>query len=315
MRLGCTVFICVHRWFHFVRFAEGVGAKMRGLSDLVGKLCEASVQDFYSPYAGLDWPEKLEDDAWYFSPELISLFGSEAYAHLDAQGQKRLSFHEAVNFFSLNIHGERSLIEGLAYRLYRKGNDDYTRYLHHFLDEENKHMVYFGTFCVRYAAKVYPDKKMVLPRNYAPGEEDFLFFAKVLIFEEIVDVYNKRMAADPRLHPIAREINRLHHRDESRHLAFGRRLVKELFDRHSPGWAPEVLSGVREYLGDYIRSTWQEYYNPAVYKDAGLPNPYDVQKEALSLPSCRSRHEQVSRPWLTMLLRQGILTEDPYHDD
>ena len=114
---------------------------------------------------------------------------------------------------------------------------------------------------------------------------------------------------------LSREINRLHHRDESRHLAFGRRLVKELFDRHSPGWAPEVLSGVREYLGDYIRSTWQEYYNPAVYKDAGLPNPYDVQKEALSLPSCRSRHEQVSRPWLTMLLRQGILTEDPYHDD
>src|SRR5207247_3182916 len=144
------------------------------------------------------------------------------------------------------------------------------------LREETKPMVSILNSCLRFATNIYPDKKMVHPRDYAPGEEDFLFFAKVLIFEKIVAVYNKRMAADPRLHPTAREINRLHHRDESRHLAFGRRLVKELFDRHSPGWAPEVLSGVREYLGDYIRSTWQEYYNPAVYKDAGLPNPYDV---------------------------------------
>ena len=284
---------------------------MQGMTSLVEKLCEASQQDFYSPYEGIDWPGGLEEDAWYFSPELISLFGSDAYERLNERQRKRLSFYEAVNFFSLNIHGERSLLEGLAQRLYRRGNEEYTRYLHHFLDEENKHMVYFGTFCVRYAGKIYPDKKMVFPRDYSPGEEDFLFFSKVLIFEEIVDVYNKQMAADPRLHPVAREINRLHHRDESRHLAFGRRLAKELFNRYSSSWTPEILAGVREYLAGYIRATWQEYYNPAVYKDACLSGPYELQREAIEWPASRNRREQISRRWLSSLVKSGILTEAP----
>ena len=112
---------------------------------------------------------------------------------------KRLSFCETVNFFSLNIHGEKRLIEGLARRLYRRGMEDLTAYLHHFLDEENKHMVYFGGFCTEYAGKVYPDRKVAFPREYAAGEEDFLFFAQVLIFEEIVDVYNVHLATDERL--------------------------------------------------------------------------------------------------------------------
>src|SRR6058998_1833390 len=284
---------------------------MAQMTDLVEKLCKASTADFYSPYAGIDWPDRLEEDAWYFSPELISISGSEKYEALNERERQRLSFYEAVNFFSLNIHGEKSLLEGLALRLYRSGNEGHTRYLHHFLDEENKHMVYFGTFCLRYAGKVYPDKKMVFPREYSEGEEDFLFFAKVLIFEEIVDVYNKRMAADARLHPLAREINRLHHHDESRHLAFGRQLVTELFDRYSSSWPPEVLSGAREYLAGYFRSTWQEYYNPAVYKDVGLQEPYKLQKEAFGWPASRSHRDQISRPWLARLIKHGILKEAP----
>jgi len=278
------------------------------LDRMVDNLCAASRHAYRNPYAGLSWPDRLPEDAWCFSPELLSLHGTPAYEALPEDGQRRLAFFEAVSFFSLNVHGERALLEGVARRLYRP-DQSHTAYLHHFLDEENKHMVYFGTFCMKYAGKVYPDWKIALPRDFAPGEEDVLFFAKVLVFEEIVDAYNRRMATDERLHPLVREINRLHHRDESRHLAFGRRLVKELWDRHAPSWSEAVTTGVREYLQTYVRSTWREYWNPSAYRDAGLPEAYELAQQAWDAPAARDRRQTLSRPCLDFLRRLGALEE------
>jgi hypothetical protein len=253
----------------------------------------------------------VDPNQWYTSPELISLYGTDHYSDLSESRQRRLSFLEAVNFFSLNIHGEKSLIEGLARRLYEKKSSIYSDYLHHFLDEENKHMVYFGGFCMRYAKKIYPDKKMILERDYAPGEEDFLFFAKVLIFEEIVDVYNVRMAQDERLAPIAREINRLHHRDEARHLVFGRQLVSELFEEYAPQWDTEILQGVRKYLEQYLLATWKEYYNPDVYRDLKMDHPYDVSQQAFEQEITRAHRQQITRGCVQYLLSHGILETEP----
>jgi len=282
---------------------------MNTFEGAVTKLCSSSIKDYINPYSYLEWPEAIGPDQWCTSPELISLYGTPFYEGLSEPDRKRLAFHEAINFFSLNIHGEKSLIEGLAQRLYRKGNDIVSPYIHHFLDEENKHMIYFGGFCVRYGKKVYPDRKMVFEREYAPGEEDFLFFGKVLIFEEIVDVYNKRMAKDERLAPIVRQINFLHHRDESRHLAFGRLLVKDLFEKHAPTWSKETLDGITEYLTNYMTATWKEYYNPAVYKDAGLKNPFDIQQETLR--ATQAHRAEISGGCIRYLMELGVLREEP----
>jgi len=284
---------------------------MEEFGQLVGKLCAESRKQYVNPYDYLEWPEKLDPEQWTTSPELISLHGTEPYEKLSEPQRKRLSFHEAVNFFSLNIHGEKSLVEGLAQRVYRKSNDVITPYLHHFLDEENKHMVYFGGFCIRYGGKVYPDRKMAVPREFAPGEEDFLFFAKVMIFEEIVDFYNVRMSTDERLAPIARQINLIHHREEMRHLVFGREMVKRLFDHYAPKWSPETLSGAREYLRGYITATWKEYYNPDVYKDAGLEDPYGLQQRVFADEHCRKHRREVSEKFLRYLVKQGILEKEP----
>jgi P-aminobenzoate N-oxygenase AurF len=279
------------------------------LRQTVERLCEISREQNVDPYAYLEWPTAVDPDAWYTSPELMSLYGTETYERMSATEQKRLSLFEAVNFYSLNIHGEKTLIEGLARRLYE--DTVISPYLHHFLDEENKHMVYFGGFCLRYAGKTYPDRKIVFPREFAPGEEDFLFFAKVLVFEEIVDVYNVRMSRDERLAPVARAINTIHHREEMRHLVFGRRLVKMLFDAYAPRWSPETLIGVREYLPQYLEATWREYYNPDVYEDAGLADPRTLAGFAFDHPAAHAHRALVSARCLEYLIEAGILEKAP----
>jgi len=284
---------------------------MKSLAELSAQLCEASEKKYVNPYEYLDWPGSVERERWYTSPELVSLHGTAAWDALDEPARMRLSFFEAVNFFSLNIHGEKALIEGLAHRLYAGGREGHSDYLHHFLDEENKHMVYFGGFCSRYAGKVYRDRKVAFPREYAPGEEDFLFYAKVMIFEEIVDVYNVRMSKDERLEPIARRINLIHHLEETRHLAFGRAITSELFERHAPGWSEETRRSVAEYLASYLRATWKEYWNPDVYADAGLPDPYAIARAAFDDPACRARRREIDAGCVRYLLEHGMIAEEP----
>jgi P-aminobenzoate N-oxygenase AurF len=277
---------------------------------LVERLCRASRDAYRNPYATIDWPETLEPEAWCMTPELLSLHGTEAYAALCGETRKRLAFFECVNFFSLNIHGERVLVQGLARHLYEKGGAS-PAYLHHFLDEENKHMIYFGEFCRRYAGKIYEDRKLAFAREHAPGEESFLFFAKVLVFEEIVDGYNVRMARDPELAPIVRWINELHHRDEARHLAFGRLAVQELYEKWSPQWPEDTRRDVLRHLESYVVACWREYYNPEVYRDAGLADPVALREAAFAHPESRERRRAMSARCLRSLREAGVPVEEP----
>ena len=266
---------------------------MTSLTDLTARLCRISRTHFIDPFSRLQWPDSLEHAQWFMTPELISLHGTEHYEALGERQQQQLSFFELVNFFSINIHGERMLIEGLAKRLYRKHTEVVSPYLHHFLDEENKHMFYFGRFCNQYAGKVYVEKKLAVDREYAAGEEEFLFFARVMLFEELIDIYNRRMAKDQRLVPIAREINWLHHFEEARHLAFGRRIVQELFETHADAWQRPLLpDSIRVTARN--RSSLSAYVRPPACTSNRRPaarrriRPWRVRPAASPVRSCLS---------------------------
>lgn len=281
------------------------------LATVARRLSRLSAEEAANPRLPLPWPAHMHPEAWCTSPELISIFGTPAWEALDETARRRLSLLECANFFALNIHGEKALLEGIAKRLYARDLAPHAHYLHHFLAEENQHMSWFGEFCHRYTGKIYPDRKIVLPRDHAPGEEDLLFFARAMIFELIVDGYNQRMAKDGRLHPLVCEINRRHHEDESRHLAFGRLVVEELWQRHAPRWSEETRAAVREYLASYVEATWREYYNPDVYRDAGLPAPYELARTAFAAAPARARREEVQRRCVRVLDEIGLWPHAP----
>ncbi len=281
---------------------------MKQVIKLSEKLSKASIKFYTNPYNTFNWPDNLPDDTWYFSPELISIYQSNEYELLSEQQKQKLSFWEAVNFFSLNIHGEKSLLQGLTNRLYAELPKQITEYLHHFVDEENKHMSLFGQFCLRYGNKVYSSKSLVIPREYKRGEESFLFFAKVVIFEELVDYYNAYMCEDKRLHSLTQEINRYHHNDETRHLAFGRAITKQLFNQYSPEWGNNTIDEIRKYLIAYIESTWREYYNPNVYDDSGMQNSYLLYQSAWKCERSKLAREKVMSKCKEFFIESGILT-------
>lgn len=239
-------------------------------SALSTRLSELSQKSFAPLPQPADWPLELDASGWCMPLELCAVKATGCLDCESVEKQKRLAFFELINFFSLNIHGERFLLGGLGENLYGPYAEPGWDYLHHFIDEENKHLQYFASFCLRYAGKIYPNKKVVFQREHAPGEASFLFFAKVLIFEEVVDYFNQLMARDATVLPIVRQINRMHHQDEVRHLAFGRAVTSSLFQKWSPRWSAETLASVVAYLERYFDAVLREYTNPLVYCDAGL---------------------------------------------
>ena len=280
---------------------------MRTLADLVERLCRVSAT---RPLPPIDWPARVALDQWFFSPELLSLAATPELAAMSQAERQRLSFCEAVNFFSLNLHGERFLVRGLARRAAQPGWSALAPYLEHFRAEEERHMAYFGEFCRRYAGAPYRDRTLIVPRQYVAGEEDVLFFGRVVIFEEIADAHNRYMGADERLAALVRQINRLHHVEETRHLAFGRALLPALLARYAPTWDAGVLARVRAALAAYVAATWRAYYNADAYRDAGLGDVCRLRERAFADVRARAYRRAFTRGCLRRLFDHCILTEE-----
>ena len=271
-------------------------------------LSAASERHLLDP-AALDWPDAADPDGWYFTPELISLYGTPVWAALDERQRKRLSLCEAVNFFSMNVHGEKYLISELSRHLYRNDSNELSRYLLHFVAEESRHMMCFAGFCTRYAGRIYADRT-VHPAAGDDAELDrFLLFARINVFEEIVDHYNRTMAQDARLVPIAREINRMHHLEELRHLAFGRRFLAQCIERHVNDWNEARRDELRGQLSGYLHYVWMQYSNPDAYADAGIDNAFTVWREISASPAV-TQHRALINDKRLAFLRKLALLED-----
>jgi len=273
------------------------------------KLTRASIAHDYNPYSLFDWPERLPADAWWMSRELLTVYDTPAMERLDTSTLQALSRWESIHFYSLNVHGIRELLAAVVQRIHAPGYGAWSEFFHRFIAEENDHMWFFAQFCLRYGAKIYPDKSIKTPPpSLDPEAETFLVFARILLFEELVDHFNTRMAQDESLPDIVRHLNRVHHEDESRHIAAGRHFVKELHARLSSRLAPAALLELDVYLRRYLQAMLEMLYNPAVYRDAGVADPYAFRAALLDQPTRKLHHRKFVQRTLGFLSSHKILS-------
>ena len=130
------------------------------LQEVAAKLSVISRQNSYDPYELFEWPDSLPGTDYWMAPELMTCYGTPIWDEFTEQQRLTLSQWEAVNFFSLNVHLIRELIGEVADRIYETRFPGLSDFFHDFISEENKHMWFFATFCLRYGGKVYPSGKM-----------------------------------------------------------------------------------------------------------------------------------------------------------
>lgn len=280
----------------------------KNISSVLARINEMSVETYYNPYKMFQWPETLPEEQWWMSPDLMTISGTRFASELPERQRMLLSKWESIHFYSLNVHGIRELLLEVVKRVHAPGFEEESEFFHHFVGEENEHMWFFATFCLKYGKKIYPNKKLSFAIEDAhPDTESFLVFSRVLIFEEIVDYFNLRMGKDESLDPIIQQVNSIHHMDESRHIAFGREVVKKLF-QHIVGTRPaEEVRQARDYVARYLAASVQSLYSPSVYRDAGVADPYGLRTALLADPARLEADQRTIKRTLDYMTANGIL--------
>lgn len=277
---------------------------------VLGRLTEKSVTDHYNPFTHFEWPESLPEEAWWMSPELLSIHGTECEAELSESQKMALSKWESINFYSMNVHGIRDLLIEVVERIHTRGFELPSEFFHHFIGEENDHMWFFAQFCLRYGGKLYSTLRIKGDSEQDTDIANLLVFCRILLFEELVDHYNTTMADDVLLHETIREINRVHHRDESRHIAFGRELVAMLFDTVRDKLTDDQRAEVESYLKNYIVVCMNSFCSATVYRDAGLGSITGLRGRVLADPGRLVSVRRAIRKPMSFFIKQGIFTND-----
>ncbi|MEU7935364.1 diiron oxygenase [Micromonospora echinofusca] len=281
------------------------------LATVAARLSDQARDQRYHVFDIFDWPAELPADQFWMSPELTTCYGTAVWDRLSDAERMRLTQAEAVNFFSLNVHLIRELIGEVAGRIYDTRYPGLSEFFHDFIHEENEHMWFFAQFCNRYGGKVYKTKRVAgnaVEGN--PAIRDVVIFGRILIAEELCDYYNAKMATDTRLPEIAQRINAVHHQDESRHIAFGRQMMRALYEEATQSATPEEVSRAGTYLSRYVSSCLRAFYHPAVYADAALPGAKQIRSELLDDPYRQEFHRSVMHKTSRFFGRMGLFTED-----
>ncbi len=279
------------------------------VTERVTSLSRKSVQDHYNPYTHFDWPETISEDQVWMPVELLSLYGTPFFSEMTPEQVIALSKWESINFYSLNVHGIKDVLEGVVTRIHTPEFAHVSDYLHHFIGEENGHMWFFAEFCLRYGGKIYTQREMMRDAEPPKIVKDFLVFAQTVIFEEIVDYFNLRVGQDKTMPAIVQSVNLTHHKDESRHVAFGREIVRELYravlDEHGSSGAELAETQVRRYLSHCL----DLFYPAAVYRDAGLPDPFKLRNQARHAPERVPYHRKMLARTTSFFTSAGILSD------
>src|SRR3989339_322130 len=107
------------------------------------RLSENSKSKFYNVFAEITWPEKIDHQTYWMSPELLSVDGTAQSDALSEEQKLSLSRWELVNLFGFFTQGEANLIRNVLLRLHNPSFRQVQNYFYHFIDEENKHMWFF----------------------------------------------------------------------------------------------------------------------------------------------------------------------------
>lgn len=280
-------------------------------NERIDKLVQLSRDRHHFSFTRFDWVDHIGEDEWWVSPELLTIYGTPYYEQASEAQKKLLSKWECINLFSLNVTGEQELIGGVADLLHTPMLQEANEYLHHFIDEENQHMWYFGKFCQKYGGKIYGNKKLQLTDlQLEPRLAILVRFAQIFIFEEVGHYYNLKIAQDERVHPFIREINEAHRNDESRHITFGRALLARLAEGLTNDYPADMLQKISSHLRKYVQVTIESLYNPTMYRDAGFTSGIAVRTALLTDPARQDFHSRELLKKVHALLRDTCLIQE-----
>ena len=235
------------------------------------RLLRSSAERSYDPDVDLDWDAPLDDGLDFHPPEDVSLYGTDLWERLTPQQRRDLGRHEVACVASLGLLSEM----GLMHALIRVVGDEeptsnHMRYALTEVADECRHSIMFGRAIGIGGTGAYQVPRWMRAVMPVVGllPTGALTWAAVLLVEDLTDKQQRETAADERIQPAIRMINRIHVVEEARHMTFAR---EELF-RSVTGAGPAELALTRVALAGMAFGVTRIRVLPRVYRSVGI-NP------------------------------------------
>lgn len=245
-------------------------------------------------------PDAPLGDCWHVPPDWLSPLADD----LDETARRVLSRLVLAGIHSANAHAERRFVAS-ARRALRAGSepalleDGLSAHLRHLADEEDEHSRAFARFASLACGGLLPDRMISLAASEEPWA---LLLGRLLVTEEIIDALDLEIAGDPLVSPLVRAVHAAHHRDEARHLAFGRAHTAPLVAALA-----EADVRVHAELERTARTTWRAAFPVEAFRRAGLPEPAASREATWQGMALTDLRRRVETERLAGLARRGML--------
>jgi hypothetical protein len=197
------------------------------------QLVAASQRTTLDPFTEVDWNVPIDDRAFHLPPEKLPLYGTLTWAAMTDTERHAYSRHECAALCAAGIWFENMLMQTVLRHLSQLPvTDPAHRYLLVEVADECRHSMMFGEYIRRAGTPAYaPDCSLVDafgPADTLPGGRAMAYLL-ILAVEELLDVCNRATMRDERVHPVSRQMAKLHVLEEARHVSFAKTYLTEIW--------------------------------------------------------------------------------------
>jgi hypothetical protein len=269
------------------------------------QLVAASERMTLDPFVEVDWDQPLDDSAYHLPPEWLPLFGTEVWDAMTEPERRTYSRHEAAALCGAGIWFENQLMQAVLRHLAElPATDPAHRYLLVEVADECRHSTMFGEYIRRAGTPAYgpPADDAFRSIHDAPYGRAVSYLL-ILAVEELLDAANRATMKREELHPVARQVAKLHVLEEARHVSFAKTYLSEVWPtlpesdrREAAALAPHAVAVVAGLTVD-----------PCVYETLGIADGHAI---ATANPHHRARVVEGLAKLTAFLDELGVIDDE-----
>jgi hypothetical protein len=230
------------------------------------QLVAASERTTLDPFREVDWSIPIDDSAYHLPPEVLPLYGTPVWDSMTEAGRIAYSRHETAALCGAGIWFENVLMQAVLRHLAEVPvTDPAHRYLLVEVADECRHSTMFGEFIRRGGTPAYRPAHGSLDVDDLPGRRATSYLL-ILAVEELLDHINRKTMRDDRVHPVSRQIAKLHVLEEARHVSFAKTYLSEVW----PQLADEERNAIADAAPALVAAVAEFSIDPEVYEHLGI---------------------------------------------
>lgn len=269
------------------------------------QLVAASARNTLDPFTEVDWSIEIDDSSYHLPPEKLPLHGTPQWDAMTEGERRTYSRHECAALCAAGIWFENKLMQIVLRHLAELPvTDPSHRYLLVEVADECRHSTMFGEYIRRAGTPTYAPAS-----NSGIGDVDTLpggramGYLLILAVEELLDMCNRATMRDDTMHPVSRQIAKLHVLEEARHVSFAKTYLAELW----PTLPADERIAAAELAPIAVAFVAELMVNDDLYEALGITDGADV---ARANPRHRARIVADLAKLTGFLTELGVIDDD-----